>query len=86
MIKRSTYLDAAARILATEAQHVGAIRVEVITWGVPNVKVDSKDVRPTQQKAFDVDSNGLSISRSTSEVLNIVYHGDLTLAGSTLTE
>lgn len=75
MIKSSTYLDAAARILATEAQHSGAIRVEVITWGVPNVKVDSKDVPPTQQKPFDVDSNGLSIPRSSSEVLNIVYHG-----------
>lgn len=75
LIKSSTYLDAAARILATEAQHSGAIRIEVITWGVPNVMVDSKDVPPTQQKPFDVDSNGLSIPRSTSEVLNIVYGG-----------
>lgn len=75
LIQSKTYLDAAARILATEAQHAGAIRTEVITWGVPNVKVDSKDVPPTQQNPFDVDSNALSIPRSTSEVLAIVYAG-----------
>jgi hypothetical protein len=75
LIQSKTYLDAAARILATEAQHAGAIRIEVITWGVPNVKVDAKDVPPTQQNPFDVDSNALSIPRSTSEVLHIVYGG-----------
>ena len=75
LIQSKTYLDAAARILATEAQHAGAIRIEVITWGVPNVKVDAKDVPPTQQNPFDVDGNALSIPRSTSEVLNIVYGG-----------
>lgn len=75
LIQNKTYLDAAARILATEAQHAGAVRIEVITWGVANVKVDSKDVPPTQSTPFDVDSNALSIPRSPSEVLNIVYHG-----------
>lgn len=75
LIQNKTYLDAAARILATEAQHAGAVRIEVITWGVANIKVDSKDVPPTQHNPFDVDSNALSIPRSPSEVLNIVYHG-----------
>lgn len=75
LIQNKTYLDAAARILATEAQHAGAVRIEVITWGVPNVKVDSKDVPPTQHNPFDVDGHGLSIPRTTSEVLSIVYGG-----------
>lgn len=75
LIKSKTYLDAAARILATEAQHAGAIRSRVIELGVGNVKIDSKDIPPTQSKPFDVDSNGLSIPRSTSEVLAIVYAG-----------
>lgn len=75
LIQSKTYLDAAARILATEAQHAGAIRTEVIIRGVGNAKIDSKDVPPTQQNPFDVDSNALSIPRSTSEVLAIVYAG-----------
>jgi hypothetical protein len=75
LIKNKAYLDAAARILATEAQHAGAIRIENITWGVPTVKVDAKDVPPNQHNPFDVDGNALSIPRSTSEVLHIVYGG-----------
>jgi hypothetical protein len=75
LIKSKAYLDAAARILATEAQHAGAIRTEVIIKGVPSVKIDSKDVPPTQHNPFDVDSNALSIPRSTTEVLAIVYAG-----------
>lgn len=75
LLTNKTYLDAAARILATEAQHAGAIRTEVIIRGVANVKIDSKDVPPTQQNPFDVDSNGLSIPRSTTEVLSVVYAG-----------
>lgn len=75
LIKNNAYLDAAARILATEAQHAGAIRTVLIQMQMAAVKIDSKDVPPTQNHPFDVDGNGLSIPRSTSEVLNIVYHG-----------
>lgn len=75
LIKNKTYLDAAARILATEAQHAGAIRDRVISRGVMTPKVDSKDVVPMQHNPFAVDGNGLSIPRSTSEVLAIVYGG-----------
>ncbi len=75
LISNKTYLDAAARILATEAQHAGAVRDRVISREMATTKVDSKDVIPTQSTPFDVDSNALSIPRSTSEVLNIVYGG-----------
>lgn len=75
LISNKTYLDAAARILATEAQHAGTIRDRVISREMATTKVDSKDVTPSQSNPFDVDSNALSIPRSASEVLNIVYGG-----------
>ncbi len=75
LINSSTYLAAAAAILATEAQHSGAIRLACIMSGVTSPAVDSKDVPPTSSHPFDVDSNALSIPRTPAEVLNIVYHG-----------
>ena len=66
LIQSKTYLDAAARILSTEAQHAGAVRVEALMWGVKVPTVDSADVPPTQTKPFDVDKSALSIPRTTS--------------------
>ncbi len=74
-ITSKTYLAAAAAILATEAQHSGSIRLACIDNGVTSPAVDSLDVPPTQQNPYDVDKNALSIPRTTSQVLNIVYHG-----------
>lgn len=75
-IKAKTYLEAAAEILATEAQHSGSIRLSCIERGVDSPAVDSLDVPPSKQYPFDVTGNhALSIHRSTSQVLNIVYHG-----------
>lgn len=75
LIKNKTYVDAAARILATEAQHSGSIRTEVIIRGVTSPAVDSHDVPPSQTSPFFVDKMALSIARTTSQVLNLVYHG-----------
>ena len=75
LITSKAYLDAAARIMDTEAQHSGAVRLLCIQNGVNSPAVDGKDVPPTQQKPFDVDGNALSIPRSTTEVLHIVYGG-----------
>ena len=52
----------------------------MIIKGVPNVKIDSKDVPPTQHNPFDVDSNALSILRSTTEVLPVVSRAEVILA------
>ena len=59
----------------TEAQHSGTIRDRNILYGLVTPAVDAKDVPPTQQHPFFVDSKGLTIPRSTSEVLKIVYGG-----------
>lgn len=75
LISSSTYLAAAAAIMGTEAQHSGSIRALCIMKGVSSPAVDSLDIPPTTNMPYDVDKNGLSIPRTTAQVLNIVYHG-----------
>jgi hypothetical protein len=75
LISNKTYLAAAGAILATESQHSGALREACVWQGVTSPAVDSLDVPPTNSKPFAVDANGLSIPRTTSQVLNIVYAG-----------
>ena len=74
-ITSKTYLAAAAAIMATEAQHSGSLRLECILNNVTSPAVDSLDVPPTTSTPYDVDKNALSIPRTTSQVLNIVYGG-----------
>jgi len=75
LIQSKAYLLTAAEILATEAQHSGSIRLEVIQHGVNSPAVDSLDVVPSEQNPYDVNSMALSIPRSPAQVLNIVYAG-----------
>jgi hypothetical protein len=76
LISSKTYLEAAARILATEAQHSGSIRLACIWYGVTSPAVDSMDVPPTESTPFCVDPTAaLSIPRTAAQVLNIVYGG-----------
>ncbi len=76
LITSKAYLAAAGAILATEAQHSGSIRVVCIMNGVTSPAVDSLDMPPTPSVPYDVDSTtALSIPRTTSQVLNIVYAG-----------
>jgi ferritin-like protein len=82
LIQSKTYLDAAARILATEAQHSGSIRLACIWYGVNSPAVDSQDIPPTAANPFDVDATtGLSIPRTPQQVLKIVYGGGTTSGG-----
>ncbi len=81
LIKNATYLAAAARILATEAEHSGNIRLKLVLTGVQQPKLDSQDVPPTWNTLFSLSTNGLAIVRSTSQVLKIVYAGGTTKGG-----
>ena len=76
LITSSTYLAAAGAILATEAQHAGAIRLACVMMGVASPAVDARDVPPTSANPFDVDAtNALTPARTAAQVLNIVYAG-----------
>lgn len=80
-ISSSANLATAAAILATEAQHAGALRLASIQNSANTPAVDSQDVPPTPQAPFDVDKNGLTISRAPSQVLKIVYAGGQSSGG-----
>lgn len=81
LIQNKTYLDAAARILATEAQHAGSIRTLAIQKGIGRKPLDSVDVPPNPGHPFDVDATALSIPRTTSQVLKLVYGGGTSSGG-----
>lgn len=75
LITSKEYLATAGAILSTEAQHSGSFRLICVMNGVSSPAVDSLDVPPTSKTLYDVDGNALSIPRTTSQVLNIVYGG-----------
>ena len=77
LIQSNEILSAAARILATEAQHTGSIRTMVASMNIPTNPpgpLDSLDSLPPPSgtQYFDVDSNGLSKARTFAQVKAIV--------------
>ena len=75
LLTSKAYLATAGSILCTEAKHTGALRVACIQNNVISPAVDSIDVPPTAQRPFDAPNSGLTASRTTSQVLKIVYGG-----------
>lgn len=71
MISNKDYLQAAARILATEAYHAGNVR-EMVADSNINFAVDSQDQIPTINDFFPTNSQGLAIIRTVGEVAAIV--------------
>jgi len=81
LLQSKTFLDAAARILATEGQHIASLRLMEALRGLSRKPLDSHDVPPSAKTLFDVDSNGLSLPRSPSQVLKLVYAGGTSSGG-----
>ena len=84
LIDSASILSAAARIALTEAQHAGVLRSLVSRAALVIPQVDPKAI-PTIGNAngrlFFVDGNGLSVVRTPSEVLKIVYAGGTASGG-----
>lgn len=76
-------LNYAAQILDTEAQHAGFIRELCTILGVSSPAVDTLDQPPTAAKIFNTGATtGLNPSRTTSQVLQIVYGTPNTLGAT----
>lgn len=80
LIRDGAILGTAARILATEAEHTGIIRLLISqTAGFGAVPaLDSKDILPLGSpngRLVGADENGLTPIRTPYQVLNIVYGG-----------
>lgn len=78
LIDNSQILGAAARIALTEAQHAGALRLVAADNRLPVPRADDQAI-PTigveNGRLFFVLGNGLSQTRTASDVLKIVYAG-----------
>ena len=79
LIQDKTILGVAARILATEAEHTGNLRLHAALYQAQTKALDAVDVPPlpTGMKYISVDSNGLTAVRTPGQVLNIVYGGQV---------
>lgn len=75
LITSKAYLGVAAQIAATEALHAGSIRTFVDLTYTKTSALDSLDVVPRKSgtQFFTTDANALAITRTTSQVLSIVY-------------
>lgn len=77
LIKNSTVLGYAARILAVEAYHAGNIRLQVAQNSIPTTALDGADHIPPPSGTlyFPTDNNALSEVRSPQQVLYLAFGG-----------
>jgi hypothetical protein len=77
LIQNKTYLGVAARILATEAEHTGNLRLHAALYQAATMAVDSVDIipPPSGKQFISVGSTGLTPIRTPGEVLYIAYGG-----------
>ena len=75
LLVNKTFLGYAAQILATEAEHVGNVRLQIARLNIPTTPLDSKDVLPPPSGTQFMSNNahGLSVTRTPGQVLYIVY-------------
>lgn len=77
LIASKTILGYAARILATEAEHVGNIRLMVDQYGIATAAVDGADIIPPPSGShfFSVNSMAITEVRTPAQVLFVAFGG-----------
>jgi hypothetical protein len=77
LISNKTILGYAARILATEAQHVGNIRLLIDQYGIATTALDGADIipPPSGSQLFSVNSMAITEVRTPAQVLFLAYGG-----------
>ena len=76
LISSKAYLATAARILATEAEHVGNIRLQIAKLNIPTApRLDGVDhlPPPSGRKFFSVNQQALTGVRTPQQVLYLAY-------------
>jgi hypothetical protein len=83
LITSKEILGTAARILAAEAEHVAAIRLQVARLVAPTSPLDGVDITPppSGKKLVSLDNNGLSAIRTPGQVLYLAYGGANKMSG-----
>lgn len=84
LITDKTVLGYAARILAAESEHVGAIRLQVARLVEPTAPpLDGADILPppSGKRVLSLDKNGLSAIRTPGQVLYLAYAGANKMSG-----
>jgi hypothetical protein len=82
----SPYIGTAARILATEAEHVGNIRLQVARLGIQSPALDGVDILPPPSGSAFLSADattGLTAVRTPGQVLYLAYgnHANVTSGG-----
>ncbi len=77
LLASTTVLGDAARILATEAEHVGALRLLIDQYAVATTPVDGADIvpPPSGTQFFSNNSQGLTEVRTPGQVLYVAFGG-----------
>jgi hypothetical protein len=77
LISNKTILGYAARILATEAEHVGAIRLLVDQYKIATAPLDGADIvpPPSGSQLFSVNSMAITEVRTPGQVLFLAFGG-----------
>lgn len=77
LITSKAVLGAAARILAVEAEHAGAIRLLIAQQGITVTALDTADVVPPPGgvQFFSTDTTALTQTRTPGQVLYLAYGG-----------